>query len=159
MAEVFVVVLVLLSIVVENVFANVVRVVLVTAVRVVVGTSVVVFVVVAAVLVFVVLAVVTGGAIASCSSCGCHCKPLHTAPHNTNTATAADSHRIGKYLGVGTTCFSPSTVIQRAQNRALCRNSAPQCGQCFNFVYPKVSKSLSKRISLIWMTDNRLQMP
>ena len=108
MAEVFVVVLVLLSIVVENVFANVVRVVLATAVRVVVGMSTVVFVVVtvvAAAFVLVVLAVVTGGAIASCSSCGCHCKPLHTAPHNTNTATAADSHRIGKYLGVGTTCF------------------------------------------------------
>ena len=96
---------VLLSIVVENVFANVVRVVLATAVRVVVGASVVVFVVVAAVLVLVALAVVTGGAIASCSSCGCHCKPLHTAPHNTNTAAAADSHRRGKYFGVGTTCF------------------------------------------------------
>ena len=109
MAEVFVVVLVLLSIVVENVSANVVRVVLVTAVGVVVGTSVVVLAVVAtvaaAVFVLVALAVVTGGAIASCSSCGRHRKPLHTAPHNTNTAAAADSHRRGKYLGVGTTCF------------------------------------------------------
>ena len=101
----FVVLVVVLSIEVGKVSANVVRVVLAAAVRVVVGTSAVVVAVVAAVAVLVVPAVEEGGAIASCSSCGCHCKPLHTAPHNTNTATAADSHRIGKYLGVGTTCF------------------------------------------------------
>ena len=109
----FVVVVVVLSIEVEKTSAGVMRVVLATVrvvvlsavVRVVVGASVVVFVVVAAALVLVALAVVTGGAIASCSSCGRHRKPLHTAPHNTNTAAAADSHRTGKYLGVGTTCF------------------------------------------------------
>ena len=83
----------------------------------------------------------------------------HTATHNTKTATVADSHRIGRYFGVGMTRFSVSAVIQAEQKRAFPRRSAPQCGQRFILFYPNVSKSLSNKISLISITDSCLQIP
>lgn len=91
--------------------------------------------------------------------CGSEGHTAHTAAHNTNTAAVTDSHRTGTYLGVGTTRFSVSAVIQAEQKRAFSRKSAPQCGQRFILFYPNVSKSLSNKISLISITDNCLQIP
>ena len=98
-----VVVVAVLSIEVEKVSAKVVRVVVkaVSVERVVVAAVPVVVVVAE----LVVAVLVAGGAIAACSPCGHHRKPPHTAATNTNTAAAKDSHRSGKYLGVGTTRF------------------------------------------------------
>lgn len=91
--------------------------------------------------------------------CGSEGHTAHTANTKTKTATAADSHRTGTYLGVGMTRFSVSAVIQAEQKRAFSRKSAPQCGQRFILFYPNVSKSLSNKISLISITDNCLQIP
>ena len=89
-------------------------------------------------------------------SCG---QKRHTAEHNTKKAAVADSHRIGRCFGAGTTRFVFSGVIQWGQKRASGRRLAPQCGQVFIRVYPNVSKLFSNKISLISITDSPLQMP
>lgn len=92
-------------------------------------------------------------------SCGQKRHAAQTAPHITNRAAVADSHRIGRRFGVGMTRFCISGVIQWGQKRASSRRLAPQCGQVFIRVYPNVSKLFSNKISLISITDSPLQMP
>ena len=99
-----VLVAVLLSIEVVKVSASVVRVV-VSFTVVVVETGTVVVVNVSTVVED------TGGA-STGISCRAICPTPHSAHTNTKTATVADSHRLSVYLGVGTTRFSLSGVIQ-----------------------------------------------
>lgn len=102
---------------------------------------------------------VTAAGAAGWPPCGQKRHAAHTAEHSTNRAAVADSHRIGRRLGVGMTRFWLSGVIHRGQKRASARRLAPQCGQVFIRVYPNVSKLFSNKISLISMTDSPLQMP
>lgn len=69
--------------------------------------------------------------VAGLPPCGRVRHAAHTPPHSTNKAAVADSHRIGRCLGVGMTRFSVSVVIQWGQKRAFDANVAPQYGQVF----------------------------
>lgn len=82
-------------------------------------------------------AVVTAAGAAESPPCGQVCHTAHTAPHSTNKAAVIDSHRIGRYLGVGMTRLALSAVIQRGQKRAPGANVAPQCGHVFIPVLPQ----------------------
>lgn len=81
--------------------------------------------------------VVTAAGAAESPPCGQVRHTAHTAPHSTNKAAVIDSHRIGRYLGVGMTRLALSAVIQRGQKRAPGANVVPQCGHVFIPVLPQ----------------------